>query len=439
MVVSDQVSLVGDLAQQLLARGNSHRRIDVERHRDVWVIELHGGYVDRGAGRRLPVGFRRPRESAVDQGRSRLQDDGIDLARRRGHHRRYATFGRIRGRSREAENLLSPRFLDRAHELVAIGTYVIDLHSRTIRLSSRMAQLLGAGDGPLEMLLDDYRARFYYPEDRAEQQANADHSYAVGEPLLFEARVRRADGSSMWVRASSSTEQDEQGRACVIGVIQDITAHKQAELSLRQRENQLRESEELFRATFDHAHIGVTLVSTEGRFLRVNPALCRMLGYSAEELTQLCFNDVTYPEDKQIGSEILAQALADGPAHGEFGKRYLHKAGHIVWAHVATALVSADLGAAASSSRISRTSPGCAFPKSVFERSLPPCLRRCPSRTRTTAASSMQTASSSVRLAGRRRNWSDALPSRSASGVTRACAPRACKASASDIWPRSAS
>jgi len=252
--------------------------------------------------------------------------------------------GESAGRSREAENLLSPRFLDRAHELVAIGTYVIDLQSQTIRLSSRTAQLLGAGDGPLEMALDDYRARFYYPEDRAEHQANAEHSYAVGEPLLFETRVRRADGSSMWVRASSSTEQDEQGRACVIGVIQDITAHKQAELSLRQRENQLRESEELFRATFDHAHIGVTLVSTEGRFLRVNPALCRMLGYSAEELTQLGFNDVTYPEDQQVGTEILVQALAGGPAHGEFGKRYLHKAGHIVWAHVATALVTADLG-----------------------------------------------------------------------------------------------
>lgn len=243
----------------------------------------------------------------------------------------------------EVAGALSPRFLERAHELVAIGTYVIDLHAHTIRMSSRMAQMLGASDGALEMPLDEYRRRVFLPDELAASVSAAEQRYAAGEPLLIEVRMRHASGSLLWVRASSSTEQDEQGRSCIVGVVQDITAQKEAELSLRHRESQFRESEELFRATFDHANVGVALVSTQGRFLRVNAALCRMLGYSAEELTQLSFNDVTHPEDTHVGAETLKRALGGGPARAEFDKRYLHKAGHVVWAHVATALVTTDV------------------------------------------------------------------------------------------------
>ncbi|MEO7034691.1 MAG: PAS domain S-box protein [Polyangiaceae bacterium] len=247
-------------------------------------------------------------------------------------------------RSLAAANALSPRFLDRAHELVAIGTFVIDLPSQTIRLSSRMAQLLGVSDGAFKMSLAEYRQRFYLPEDLPARQATAEQHYATGKPLLVETRVRRADGSLIWVRASSSTEQDEHGRPCIVGVIQDITAQKETELELRNRDSQLRENEELFRATFEHAQVGVSLVSTKGRFLRVNAALCRMLGYSAEELTQLSFNDVTHPEDAQVGSDTVLRALAGGPTHAEFDKRYMHKSGEVVWVHVAAALVATDLG-----------------------------------------------------------------------------------------------
>jgi len=110
--------------------------------------------------------------------------------------------------------------------------------------------------------------------------------------------------------------------------------------SIRREEvRKLRESEELFRASFESATVGVCLVATDGRFINVNRTLCDMLGYSREELLQLTFNDVTHEEDKEIGRTFLANALSGGPKTMQTEKRYLHKDGRVVWAFLSTALI----------------------------------------------------------------------------------------------------
>ncbi len=113
----------------------------------------------------------------------------------------------------------------------------------------------------------------------------------------------------------------------------------QAARMLWESEERLRNSEELFRSAFACATEGVCLVGSDGRFLRVNPALCEMLGYTAEELEQRCFNDVTYAEDRGIGAALAAQITSGHSGRMRFEKRYVHKDGHVIWAQVATALV----------------------------------------------------------------------------------------------------
>ena len=73
----------------------------------------------------------------------------------------------------------------------------------------------------------------------------------------------------------------------------------QLAVALAQREAQaaLRESEERFRLTFDQSPIGKAIVALDGRYLRVNDALCDITGYSAGELTAMTFADITHPED----------------------------------------------------------------------------------------------------------------------------------------------
>jgi two-component system, cell cycle sensor histidine kinase and response regulator CckA len=123
------------------------------------------------------------------------------------------------------------------------------------------------------------------------------------------------------------------------GMVDSADARRsRAEQELRAGEQRLRDGEELFRSAFDSATEGVCLVGADGRFLRTNPALSRILGYTAAELSLRAFNDVTHPEDKAVGADVRARLLAGG-AGGTFDKRYIHRDGHIIHAHVAAALV----------------------------------------------------------------------------------------------------
>jgi PAS domain S-box-containing protein len=116
-------------------------------------------------------------------------------------------------------------------------------------------------------------------------------------------------------------------------------------LSIRRREvRELRESEELFRTSFENATVGVCLVSTGGRFLKTNRTLCAMLGYSEDELLQLTFNDVTHEEDREVGQKFLKGALSGGPKTMQTEKRYLRKDGQVVWAYLSTALIDKSPG-----------------------------------------------------------------------------------------------
>lgn len=96
----------------------------------------------------------------------------------------------------------------------------------------------------------------------------------------------------------------------------------------------LKESEDLFRDAFEHAPIGMLLVSTDGCFRQVNQALCQMLGYDPDEMRQMCCEDLTLPEDWDELKQTR-QALLRGDAdHSEGDNRYLHKSGKIVQARV---------------------------------------------------------------------------------------------------------
>jgi len=101
----------------------------------------------------------------------------------------------------------------------------------------------------------------------------------------------------------------------------------------------LTESEEKFRSAFDYAAIGMALVSPDGRWLKVNQALCEIVGYSEQELVTKNFQDITHPDDLEIDLNYMHQMLADEIRHYQRETRYFHKQGHVVWVLLSASLV----------------------------------------------------------------------------------------------------
>ncbi len=99
------------------------------------------------------------------------------------------------------------------------------------------------------------------------------------------------------------------------------------------------QSEEQFRLTIDHAPIGMSLVDLDGRFLRPNSQMCRMLGYEASELSTMTFRDITHPDDVEMDSGLVRKLLNGLIPHYEREKRYIRCDGSTLWVRLSVSLV----------------------------------------------------------------------------------------------------
>ena len=141
------------------------------------------------------------------------------------------------------------------------------------------------------------------------------------------------DGRIVDVLMSSRAMLNAVGAATGMrAVFINISARKATEAALR-------ESEERFRAAFDHAPIGLAIITPDGRFRQVNRSLCELTGYTEEELLGLTFQEITHPEDLEDNLE-LAQRLWSGEIDSyQIEKRYIRKDGHPVWIELTSTAV----------------------------------------------------------------------------------------------------
>ncbi|WP_247870001.1 PAS domain-containing protein [Methylophaga sp. SB9B] len=107
-------------------------------------------------------------------------------------------------------------------------------------------------------------------------------------------------------------------------------------------EERIRRSESRFREAFQDAATGVAITTIDGRFLECNQAYCEMLGYSAEELTQLTFQQVTHPDDKKQNQQEISEILLGLHDSCIIEKRYISKSGETVWARLSVTLQRDD-------------------------------------------------------------------------------------------------
>ena len=126
---------------------------------------------------------------------------------------------------------------------------------------------------------------------------------------------------------------DRQGKK--IGAI--AAMRDTSDLKLAQKA--LRESQARFLETFIHAAVGIAIVSLDGSWLEVNPALCQMLSYSQQELQATNFQAITYPEDLDRDLAQLENLLSDKISSYQMEKRYIKKSGELIWINLSASLV----------------------------------------------------------------------------------------------------
>ena len=202
--------------------------------------------------------------------------------------------------------------------------------------SPRFAALTGLSVERSQRNLEDYLARVH-PDDVAMLRAADAESGRTGQAFDLEYRLRAQDDSWVWVHDRAHMTRDEDDDSDVwYGILLDISERHELESSLRG-------SEARFRSVFESAGIGMTLTDPRGPILDVNPAMCRLLGYSRDELREKTFLEITHPDDVDPPTD-WTRKLATGEVEAfSLEKRYLRKDGQVVWGHVtATAVRDED-------------------------------------------------------------------------------------------------
>ena len=134
----------------------------------------------------------------------------------------------------------------------------------------------------------------------------------------------RKGGERFPCHISSSIYSDTQGNKINSMIIIDITERQEAEKKIRM-------SEEQFRGAFEYSAIGMALFNIDGQCKRANQSLCDMLGYTKDELMDIRFIDITFPDDIPRNMELLDELIAGSRDSYHMEKRYLHKSGRPVW------------------------------------------------------------------------------------------------------------
>ncbi|HQR79126.1 MAG TPA: PAS domain S-box protein [Actinomycetota bacterium] len=186
-------------------------------------------------------------------------------------------------------------------------------------------------------LLGQSISSFISTYDWGQVSQELDDSSSAGADTGGAFRVRRRDGSWMWVDATASTVRTPEGESLRVARIRDVDAETRARLALER-------SEERFRAAMRSTPVGMALVSDDGRFLQVNHALCQMVKRTEASLAGALVTSLTHPADQGVDLEMWNALHSARTSSITREKRLLDAQGAVVWVEQALAVVTDDQG-----------------------------------------------------------------------------------------------
>jgi PAS domain S-box-containing protein len=217
-------------------------------------------------------------------------------------------------------------------ETMAEGVVVTDREATVTFMNPAAARILGVeevapgGRPAVEYLPVGPDGAPVPREDRVALRALRSGRTVSGE----EQRLRA--GQPVVLRYSATPVRGPDGQVeGVVATFDDVTAARQAETERRR-------NEERFRATFEQAAVGIAHVALDGRWLRVNERLCRIVGYERGELLALRFQDVTHPGDVAADEDLARRVAAGELPTYTLEKRFVRRDGAVVWVSLTVSL-----------------------------------------------------------------------------------------------------
>ncbi len=146
-------------------------------------------------------------------------------------------------------------------------------------------------------------------------------------------RARHANGSYIPIEVTGSSALDDPVVGGIIVSVRDMRESIRIAATLE-------EIEIRFRQVFDHSPIGMVITGLDGKFAKVNAALCDMLGHTAEELAELTTKDLTHPDDLDATLHHFSELLRGDARSFSAEKRFRCRDGRYVWARVSVTAVT---------------------------------------------------------------------------------------------------
>lgn len=216
-----------------------------------------------------------------------------------------------------------------------IGIFEYSLPDGKIVLSDMSRALLEI-DAPVEKdILEMWGARVH-PDDQ-EVAREPVLSCISGETERAHSVYRyRAHESERWrwIRTDVAiSDRDSAGKVVkVAGAVTDISNEKETEQAFRRSVAQ-------FRSAFRNATIGMAIVGLNGEWLRVNPALCALLGFSDAELILTDFQTLTHPDDLNEDLEKMEELKSGLISTYNVEKRFFRSNGAVMWGRLSVGAV----------------------------------------------------------------------------------------------------
>ncbi len=213
--------------------------------------------------------------------------------------------------------------------------------NRVVWVSPNVQTVLGA---PPEYWVGRRLREFVLPEDAQSHSARW-QKVSAGGAVSQRVRMVSADGTPHWFHARIKPFYDAEGRrdGAVVAahLVDDEVAADQAVEQARRAQAR---ADERYRRSMKYAAVGMCLVTPGGRFEEVNEALCRLLGYDADTLTQKTWQELTvqeYMEEDQQNVDDLLEGRRDS---FRMVKEYLHADGHRIWGDLSVSCIRDENG-----------------------------------------------------------------------------------------------